>query len=87
MSHNEQLAQFYGDGTATRLDAVLVHSTWHDSNSGLNELVVECADYDVYATLPRVVEYKGATYGLTGWNSDRGQAYYRDDVQVARARR
>ena len=49
-------------------------------------LETDCADYDAYTALPRVVERDGVLFGLTGWNSDRGMAYYKSNTaEVARA--
>lgn len=35
-----------------------------------------CADYDALTLLPVAVEFEGRRYGRTGWNSDRGVAYF-----------
>jgi hypothetical protein len=48
-------------------------------------LEVDCAEHDAFEALPRVVEMGGTLFGLTGWNSDRGVAYYKDTVAVAQA--
>ncbi len=36
--------------------------------------------------LPKALEYQGRIYGWTGWDSDRGQAYFRSPAPVARPR-
>jgi len=48
-----------------------------------DELVVSCTDYDEYRALPAALRFEGQLYGRTGWNSDRGQAYYRAGHKVA----
>lgn len=49
---------------------------------GVTVLYVNCYEYSMYKTLPEVVESEeGKTFGLTGWNSDRGVAYYRSDIR------
>lgn len=40
-------------------------------------LVAPCVDYQAWEALPRVLRFEGQTFGLTGWNSDREQAYWR----------
>lgn len=49
-------------------------------------LEVDCADFDAYKDLPKAVEFNGALFGLTGWNSDRCMAYYKSGMPMARAR-
>ena len=46
-------------------------------------LIVDCADYDAYKSLPVGVSFDGTMYGLTGWNSDRGHGYYREGAALA----
>lgn len=41
-------------------------------------------DYDKFLLLPEVLEIEGSIYCRTGWNSDGGLAYYRDDVVVGK---
>jgi hypothetical protein len=50
-----------------------------------NEQVLEtpCADFDRYSKLPMVVAHRGLVYGLTGWNSDTGRAFYKSSAKVA----
>lgn len=43
-------------------------------------LTVDCHDYEEFRSLPRAVSFGGRVYVRTGWNSDLGTAYYRDDV-------
>lgn len=40
-------------------------------------LETSCADFDEYSELPNVVRYFGRVYTKTGWNSDKGMAYYK----------
>ena len=51
--------------------------------SGVWVLEVSCADYEAFVELPKVVAFNGLRYGLTGWNSDSGMAYYRSDARYA----
>lgn len=47
-------------------------------------LTVDCfGGHDKYKSLPQAVMFMDKVYGKTGWNSDRGVAYYRDDQPVA----
>jgi hypothetical protein len=41
-------------------------------------------DYDAYRALPRVVSIGGQVYTATGWNSDRGEAYYKRNRTIAK---
>ena len=50
---------------------------------GVGCLVTGCADYDEYRALPQVVRFEERLYGRTGWNSDRGVAYYQTNAMVA----
>jgi hypothetical protein len=38
---------------------------------------------DAYLAMPPAVTFEGRTFGKTGWNSDTGRVYYRDDRPVA----
>lgn len=40
-------------------------------------LVADCAGYEVFEALPRVLNYEGKNFGLTGWSSDTDRAYWR----------
>ena len=52
---------------------------------GVTVLYTCCYGYDMFKALPKVVEVeKKKVFCLTGWNSDRGLAYYRDYRQFAR---
>jgi hypothetical protein len=44
-----------------------------------------CVDYEDYEMLPDAVELKGRIYVKTGWNSDRGRAYYKTGRPIAKA--
>ncbi len=63
-------------------DHIPVRTDYHLSDCRCLE--VDCADHDTYMSLPRVVEKDGDLFGLTGWNSDRGMAYYKTGVPFAR---
>lgn len=39
-------------------------------------LETPCVDYDALTLLPVALEFEGRRYGRTGWNSDRGVAYF-----------
>jgi len=59
---------------------VLYSDTSPDGERGLT---VSCADFSVYKVLPAAVTCEGIAYGLTGWNSDRGHAYYKTGQRLA----
>jgi hypothetical protein len=59
---------------------VMSHGTLPD---GVRYLETRGCDYTEVRTLPNVVEFNGERYGFTGWNSDRGIAYYRTDAPHA----
>lgn len=67
--------------TAKRINAIVILN----AQAVDNELVLEtsCPDFDTLKTLPQVVSYEGIVCGMTGWNSDRGHAYYKSKVKVA----
>lgn len=46
-------------------------------------LVGECADYDAFVALPRVLSYDDRLYGLTGWDSDKQEAYWKPSYLIA----
>lgn len=47
-------------------------------------LICRCEGmYEQFCTLPDAVSFQGEIYGKTGWNSDRGQAYYKNTANVA----
>jgi len=67
--------------TATRIDAIpVVDETCID---GVTVIETPCPDADAFAALPTAVSWGGRTLGRTGWNSDRGRAYYRSDARIA----
>jgi len=68
--------------TANRVEAVTVLAV-EKLPDGVIVLIVPCGSYDEYRNLPHVVSREGAYYGRTGWNSDRGIAYFRDDAEFA----
>jgi len=51
--------------------------------NGVTVLTTSCVDLYRYSALPDVVSYDGSDFGLTGWNSDRGLAYYKPDPVTA----
>lgn len=51
---------------------------------GTTFLTIDCRDWDVMRGLPKLVSFDGRVFGKTGWNSDRGIAYYSDAVRIAR---
>ncbi len=63
--------------------AINVEVAW--SCDGTRGITVACGTYDTYAALPRVVRFEGEVYGLTGWNSDYGCAYYKRGARYATA--
>ena len=46
---------------------------------GVKVAITDCADYQAFKKLPKAIELNGVAYALTGWNSDRFCAYYRND--------
>jgi len=68
---------------AKPIDAIRVLSFYQMPDS-VHVAEVPCQGYDVFKQLPKAIEIKGLTLGLTGWNSDRFIAYYRDDSVVGR---
>lgn len=55
-------------------------------------LFVACPNYAAYRRLPATVRFRPDrcgqaedVFGLTGWDSDRGYAFYRNDAVVAAA--
>jgi len=67
---------------AKPVDGVVIQSI-EKLPSGVTVLIVPCADWDVFRTLPNIVEYDNQLYGRSAWNSDRYIAYYRSDCKVA----
>jgi hypothetical protein len=45
---------------------------------------VPCSGYEALEALPAALEYEGKVCGRTGWNSDRGVAYYSSSRKVAK---
>lgn len=46
-------------------------------------LVVDCRDFDHFTKLPAALLFEGRVCGKSGWNSDRGAAYYQSSVALA----
>lgn len=67
--------------TATPVNAVTV--TLHYPLDNDYWLETDCADYEALKVLPQALQFEGRTYGRTGWNSDRGVAYYSTAKAVA----
>lgn len=44
----------------------------------------DCEDYQAYKSLPAAIEVDGRIMGKTGWNSDRGYAYYKTGVKLGK---
>jgi hypothetical protein len=63
-------------------DHITIKADYHLADCRVLE--TDCADYDAFAALPRVVERDGVMFGLTGWNSDRGMAYYKNWIALAK---
>lgn len=53
--------------------------------NGVVVILTPCADYNVFNSLPFGIEFEGGIYGRSGWNSDRGEAYFRSDYNTAKA--
>jgi hypothetical protein len=79
-SHS-QLPELKTTMVAKRINAIVILN----AQAVGDELVLEtsCADFDTLKTLPQVVSYEGIVCGMTGWNSDRGHAYYKSKVKIA----
>jgi hypothetical protein len=70
---------------AKAVDGVMVRR--EERVDGMHFLQVDAPDgYESFKKLPEVVEFEGRLYGLTGFNSDHGAAYYRNPAPVALAR-
>lgn len=46
-------------------------------------LIGDCADFEAYGNLPKVLLWEGKLYSLTGWNSDTSRAYWKVTQRVA----
>ena len=47
-------------------------------------VTVSCPDYQAHGQLPDAVEFENRIHVMTGWNSDRGVAYYKSSGFWAR---
>jgi len=67
-----------------RIDAYAGACTWQDVI-----LTTACADHVAFKALPREVALQGHLFSKTGWNSDHGEAYYKNsswsDPMMARS--
>lgn len=52
---------------------------------GIAVAMTRCADHDAFVKLPEAVEIGDIAYRKSGWNSDRGVAYYRTDAIMGKA--
>jgi hypothetical protein len=52
---------------------------------GVAVAIVPCSDHGAFTALPGGIEIGGRIHGKTGWNSDRGIAYYRSDAVIGAA--
>lgn len=46
-------------------------------------LIADCADYDAFQALPRVLHWEGRDFSLTGWNSDTHRACWKITNRIA----
>lgn len=70
---------------ATRVDNAIV-ITSSQTRDGICVLETPCNTFSDYKSLPTIVHISAfgkSIFALTGWNSDRGVAYYRDDTFIA----
>jgi len=67
-------------------NAIQIQSAGQFAGNDGHYAVVPCADYDAYRDLPAGIEFEGREYGLTGWNSDTCNAYYRTSRKFARGK-
>jgi len=71
---------------ADRIPVIAAYTMPYDTILEMVHVIeADCPDYDAFCALPKVVEMDAITYGLTGWNSDRGVAFYRSDAKMAKA--
>lgn len=45
-------------------------------------LVGPCVDFDAFARLPTALRWEDQLFALTGWNSDKGEAYWKQGVSL-----
>lgn len=58
---------------------------YEERRGSLIVLMLRCANYLEFKRLPDSVQYHNQVFGKTGWNSDRGVAYFRNDVKLVSA--
>ena len=51
--------------------------------SEVKVIITECVNWRAFEKLPKAVFFDGEIFGLSGWNSDKYIAYYRNDKLVA----
>lgn len=79
-----------GDRVSKPLIASVVPSAFLLSDiqqvDGETILIADCANYDVYQSLPRVLCWEGRNYSLTGWSSDTFQACWKPNTKLIATR-
>lgn len=64
-----------------------VELDWTDPETGhrwIHLRLVEPFDFDQVKVLPKVLTFDNDTFVRTGWNSDKGEVYYRNHMPVAK---
>ncbi len=56
-----------------------------ERSSSVVVVVVGCESIGAFHGLPRAVKFEGQALGLSGWNSDKWEAYYKLGVPLAEA--
>jgi len=59
---------------------------WHNPETGIRWIhlgMTQPYDYAEVAKTPRVLSYNDEVYVRTGWNSDKGEMYYRNCMPLA----
>lgn len=62
---------------------------WTDPETGYRWIHLDLTppyDYDQVKAIPKVLLYEGVRFTRTGWDSDKGQAFYRDRMPLAEGR-
>ena len=69
--------------TATAIISIAVINHYRFEGEGWLEVDMGGRDYDDLKKLPVGLLFEGECYGRTGWNSDRGVAYYSTRKKLA----
>lgn len=69
--------------TATPVDAYRVQTFTMDDGVKYLTLRIEPNGYEAFERLPKALMVDGEVYGFTGWCSDTGRVFYRNDVTIA----